>query len=145
MIAGSRLNSQQPNYNYHHEEHEEREEHKELQMVCNSQDVGCGIWDVGAANNHDTTTPITTTPNWSSREKFAATFGAILGNQPALSKDFKVSNSPFILSKGHMFGPSLKALSGSGCVSRNKPETPTAIAARANVGTNSRWPPVAFP
>jgi hypothetical protein len=46
--------AERPNYNYHHEE---REEHEGLQMVHNSQDVGYGIWDVEAANNHDTKLP----------------------------------------------------------------------------------------
>ncbi len=40
-----------------------------------------------------------------------------------------------------MLGPSDGALSGSGCVSMNTPATPTATAARASTGTNSRSPP----
>ena len=50
-----------------------------------------------------------------------------------------------ILSKGHEFGPSLRALSGSGWVSINKPETPAATAALASTGTKSRLPPEVVP
>ena len=39
---------------------------------------------------------------------------------------------------GTAFGPSLSAFAGSGCVSMKTPATPTAIAARASTGTNSR-------
>ncbi len=44
-----------------------------------------------------------------------------------------------------MFGPSLGDLSGSGCVSQNRPSTPIAIAARASGSTMARLPPVAPP
>ena len=40
-----------------------------------------------------------------------------------------------------MFGPSEGARSGSWWVSMKTPATPTATAARASTGTNSRWPP----
>ena len=40
-----------------------------------------------------------------------------------------------------MFGPSDGALSGSSWLSMNRPLTPTATAARASTGTNSRCPP----
>ena len=46
---------------------------------------------------------------------------------------------------GHMFGPSLSALSGSGWVSMNSPAMPTATAARASTGIICRCPPVAVP
>ena len=46
---------------------------------------------------------------------------------------------------GTMFGPSDGALSGSGWVSMKTQATPTATAARARVGTNSRWPPEDVP
>src|SRR5205085_5919073 len=41
----------------------------------------------------------------------------------------------------HALGPSESALSGSGWVSMKSPAMPTATAARASTGTNSRWPP----
>ena len=44
-----------------------------------------------------------------------------------------------------MFGPSLGARSGSSWVSTNRAATPTASAARASTGTNSRWPPLLPP
>ena len=44
-----------------------------------------------------------------------------------------------------MFGPSLGALSGSWWVSMNTAATPTATAARASTGANSRWPPDRVP
>ena len=44
-----------------------------------------------------------------------------------------------------MFGPSLEALSGSGCTSINNPFTPTAIAALERVETCSLWPPEKIP
>ena len=44
-----------------------------------------------------------------------------------------------------MFGPSDGALSGSWCVSMKTPATPTATAARASTGTNSRSPPDEVP
>ena len=44
-----------------------------------------------------------------------------------------------------MFGPSLGALSGSGCVSMNRPSAPAAAAASASGGMNSRAPPLAPP
>jgi hypothetical protein len=50
-----------------------------------------------------------------------------------------------ILPSGQALGPSDRALSGSGWVSMNRPETPTATAARASTGTNSRWPPLLLP
>ena len=46
---------------------------------------------------------------------------------------------------GTMLGPSEGAWSGSGWVSMNTPATPTATAARASTGTNSRCPPEAPP
>jgi len=39
-----------------------------------------------------------------------------------------------------MFGPSLKARAGCGCVSRKMPSAPAASAHRASTGANSRWP-----
>src|SRR4029079_1511676 len=48
-----------------------------------------------------------------------------------------------ISDSGSMLGPSLGAQSGSGCVSRNKPCAPAAIADSARTGTNSRAPPLA--
>src|SRR5674476_1691905 len=44
-----------------------------------------------------------------------------------------------------MLGPSDGAWSGSGWVSMNTPATPTATAARAKTGTNSRSPPDEVP
>ena len=44
-----------------------------------------------------------------------------------------------------MFGPSLGAWSGSGCVSMNSPSAPAAIAASASGGMNCRAPPEAPP
>ncbi len=44
-----------------------------------------------------------------------------------------------------MLGPSDGALSGSWWVSMKTPATPTATAARASTGTNSRSPPEAVP
>ncbi|MND58932.1 hypothetical protein D3C80_501060 [compost metagenome] len=44
-----------------------------------------------------------------------------------------------------MLGPSDGALSGSSCVSRKTASTPTATAARARTGTNSRCPPEDVP
>ncbi len=44
-----------------------------------------------------------------------------------------------------MFGPSEGALSGSWWVSMKTPATPTATAARASTGTNSRSPPEEVP
>ena len=44
-----------------------------------------------------------------------------------------------------MLGPSLGELSGSGCVSKNRPSTPIAVAARASGSTIARLPPVASP
>src|SRR5262249_34718743 len=46
---------------------------------------------------------------------------------------------------GIMFGPSLGALSGSGCVSMKRPSAPAATAASASGGMNSRAPPLAPP
>jgi putative membrane protein len=46
---------------------------------------------------------------------------------------------------GIMFGPSEGAWSGSGCVSMNTAAHPTASAARASTGANSRWPPEDVP
>ena len=46
---------------------------------------------------------------------------------------------------GTAFGPSLRALAGSGWVSMNSPPTPTATAARDSTGTNSRCPPELVP
>ena len=46
---------------------------------------------------------------------------------------------------GTALGPSDRALAGLGCVSMNTPATPTAMAARASTGTNSRWPPEVAP
>ena len=46
---------------------------------------------------------------------------------------------------GIMFGPSLGAWSGSAWVSMNSAATPTAAAARARAGANSRWPPELVP
>src|ERR1051326_6128625 len=46
---------------------------------------------------------------------------------------------------GIMFGPSLGALSGLGCVSMNNPFAPAAVAASASDGMNSRAPPLAPP
>ena len=46
---------------------------------------------------------------------------------------------------GTALGPSDRACAGSGCVSMNTPATPTAMAARASTGTNSRWPPLDVP
>ena len=43
------------------------------------------------------------------------------------------------------FGPSDSALAGSGWVSMKRPAMPTATAARANTGTNSRCPPLTLP
>jgi len=48
-------------------------------------------------------------------------------------------------SSGQALGPSDRALAGSGWVSANRPEMPTATAARASTGTNSRWPPELVP
>ena len=56
-----------------------------------------------------------------------------------------VSSSASILSSGQALGPSDRALAGSGWVSANRPATPTATAARASTGTNSRWPPELLP
>jgi hypothetical protein len=39
-----------------------------------------------------------------------------------------------------MLGPSLKAASGLGWVSMNKPSAPAATAQRASTGANCRWP-----
>src|SRR5690606_8664579 len=61
------------------------------------------------------------------------------------SSSSMVSSSARILSSGQALGPSLSALAGSGWVSMKTPETPTAIAARARTGTNSRWPPLEVP
>ena len=46
---------------------------------------------------------------------------------------------------GSIFGPSEGALSGSWCVSINKPATPTATAALDKCYTNSLWPPLFSP
>src|SRR5438105_1748054 len=51
-----------------------------------------------------------------------------------VDKSFGISRS------GIMFGPSLRAESGSGCVSMNRPSQPAATAALARTGANSRWP-----
>ena len=44
-----------------------------------------------------------------------------------------------------MFGPSLWAVSGVGCVSRKTASTPAATAARASGRTIARLPPVVLP
>ena len=46
---------------------------------------------------------------------------------------------------GTALGPSDSAFAGSGWVSMKTPAMPTAIAARASTGTNSRWPPLLVP
>ncbi len=48
------------------------------------------------------------------------------------------SSRPRISPSGQELGPSLRAFSGSGWVSMKRPSIPTATAARANTGTNSR-------
>ena len=53
--------------------------------------------------------------------------------------------SPSSSSSGIMFGPSLGAPSGSGCVSMNRPSAPAATAACASGGMNSRAPPLVPP
>src|SRR5690606_2286472 len=58
------------------------------------------------------------------------------------SSSTSVSSKACIFPNGHAFGPSLSALSGSGWVSMKMPAMPTATAARASTGTNSRWPPL---
>ena len=50
-------------------------------------------------------------------------------------------SAPASRSSGIMFGPSEGARSGSGWVSMNTAATPSATAARAITGANSRWPP----
>ena len=62
-----------------------------------------------------------------------------------LSMSTNTCSKSSILCKGHAFGPSDNALLGSGCVSINTPAMPLATAARANTGTNSRWPPLLSP
>src|SRR3989338_5510959 len=47
--------------------------------------------------------------------------------------------------KETMFGPSQRALSGSGCTSRNNPSQPKATAARDRPGTKRRSPPEQLP
>ena len=61
------------------------------------------------------------------------------------SKAISLSSKAGISLSGTMFGPSEKASSGRSCVSMNRPATPTATAARARTGTNSRWPPEDVP
>src|SRR3954469_12655666 len=51
-----------------------------------------------------------------------------------------VDNNFGISRNGIMFGPSLNARSGSGCVSINRPPQPAATAAFANTGANSLCP-----
>src|SRR5262249_50649606 len=57
------------------------------------------------------------------------------------SNAMSVRISPSNSRSGTMLGPSEGALSGSGWVSTKTPATPTATAARASTGTNSRSPP----
>lgn len=62
------------------------------------------------------------------------------------SKAAKLATSAGICARGIMFGPSEGARSGSGWVSMNTPPaTPTATAARARTGANSRCPPLEPP
>ena len=61
------------------------------------------------------------------------------------SNAISVFTSPSNSRSGTMFGPSEGARSGSGWVSMNTPATPTATAARASTGTNSRSPPDEVP
>ena len=53
----------------------------------------------------------------------------------------RVASSSFMRPSGTAFGPSDMAFAGFGWVSMNRPAMPTATAARASTGTNSRWPP----
>ena len=55
------------------------------------------------------------------------------------------SSNARICFRGTAFGPSDIALAGSGWVSMNRPPIPTATAARASTGTNSRCPPELAP
>ena len=55
---GKIIQAKQPNYNYHHEE---REGHEGLQIV---QQPGYRMWDVEAANNHDTNNYDTIKPRY---------------------------------------------------------------------------------
>src|SRR5262249_15618089 len=61
----------------------------------------------------------------------------------ARSSSLSVVSRGSIRPSGHAFGPSDKALDGSGWVSMNSPATPEATAARARTGMNSRCPPEA--
>src|SRR5574343_496578 len=63
----------------------------------------------------------------------------------ALSSATSVASRLSIRSSGQLFGPSENAFSGQGWVSMNKPEIPTATAARVRTGTNSRCPPEDVP
>src|SRR3546814_6111144 len=54
------------------------------------------------------------------------------------SSSSRVSSSARIFGSGHALGPSLSASSGFGWVSMKRPDTPTATAARASTGMNSR-------
>ena len=72
----------------------------------------------------------------------AASMRALLASASnAISLLTNASNSR----SGTMLGPSDGAWSGSGWVSMNTPATPTATAARASTGTNSRSPPDEVP
>src|ERR1700722_12817076 len=55
-----------------------------------------------------------------------------------LSNAIKLSSNAGICLSGSMLGPSHGAWSGSGCVSMKIEASPTATAARASTGTNSR-------
>ena len=61
------------------------------------------------------------------------------------SNAISVRTRPSNSRSGTMLGPSDGAWSGSGWVSMNTPATPTATAARASTGTNSRSPPDEVP
>ena len=70
--------------------------------------------------------------------KKAAEQGLMEAQNNLASLYYYVRNKSSILSKGQALGPSDKAKAGLGWVSIKIPEMPTATAARAKTGTNSR-------
>src|SRR6516162_6851064 len=70
---------------------------------------------------------------------------AYLGFFASRSNSTRWRSRASICLSGIIVGPSDGALSGLSCVSMKTPATPTATAARASTGTNSRSPPEEVP
>src|SRR5262249_10024902 len=67
--------------------------------------------------------------------------------QPRISSEscFILESRAGSCARGSAFAPSERAAAGLSCVSRKRPSTPAATAARARGSINSGWPPLAWP